>query len=367
AWTLAGCPSEPLEDEAEGIEEAADPRSSAAPSAPARPPPAASTSSPAGQGPFAPESLVLVSREHADRVDLVRWETLETLVSIPTGPCPHVIAVDPAAGRAYVGAYEASESGGVDAITIVDLRQGRRVGAFALSSCAKPHGLALDDAQRLWVTCEQEGTLKVLSARDGRELASLPSGAERTHLLFAFEGGASIMASHLDQAFLSVYEGPSEAPSRTIPLPVRGAEEVDLADDGTLWITHPALGKVSALAAPDRSSTITLEVGDTPIHLLAGADSILVTVAAEGEIATIDPERITLGARFALDAMGGDIAWPREDRLIVSDALGGRLLLLELPSGAILRERALEGGPNHLALGTGGRRAPASRASARRR
>src|SRR5262249_54481240 len=75
------------------------------------------------------------------------------------------------AGKVYVTIEDKNE------IAVFDVKTRALVGSYPLNGCQGPTGIAYDAADRRLVAECANGVAKIVSADDGRELASLPLGS----------------------------------------------------------------------------------------------------------------------------------------------------------------------------------------------
>ena len=117
---------------------------------------------------------------------------------------------------------------------------------FAPQNCRRPHGLAIDASQHLWVTCEDDAAIVVLDSGTGELLHRFLLEGDGTHMLLAIDSGKRIVASHLRSKWLTIFDAEDFSNQRKIDIP-HGAEGLAMSKSGRLWVTDPAQGYLTSL------------------------------------------------------------------------------------------------------------------------
>ena len=269
--------------------------------------------------------VVAVSRSAAELV-LMDPDTLAEVGRVPAGTGPHDVAssedgryaIAPSFGVFPVPHVEAVEAADVrwvnrasEGLLLLDLKTGVGRAVVELLSCTRPHGVAATaQAQRFWVTCEDDGSVREFSGDDYRERRRFDLG----------KGVHKVML--LPQRGVLVASNPEAG----------GVDLVDLVDGA---IIHVATGKgAEGLAASADESRVFVSNGfqDTVC---------VVDVASARRIGCWSS-----GGKFPI-ALAHDA---RRDWLWVINNATASLVAMDARTGEILRTIALPSPPLGLAL-----------------
>jgi DNA-binding beta-propeller fold protein YncE len=146
----------------------------------------------------------------------------ETVVATLDGGGKLEIGAADGSGKIYINGEEKQE------ILRVDTRTNRIDARWPISSCASPHGLAVDAAShRVFSSCENN-LMVVIDADDGKQIAALPIGARTDGAAFdphtrrAFssngDGTLTVIAENTPNSFVVLGNVPTTLGARTMTL-----------------------------------------------------------------------------------------------------------------------------------------------------
>lgn len=258
-------------------------------------------------GTAAAEGTLVVLNKSDDTASLVDAASGTVIATLPTGEGPHEVAITSDGGRAFVANYGRRNAG--NSLTVLDLA-GRKVGAtWTFESWSRPHGLALSgDGNRLYVTSEGSKTLEVVDASTGKFLASLPTGAEVSHMVVLTQKPPRAFVANIGSGSVSVFDlGKGE---RLAVVPTGpGAEGIAVTPDGgEVWVGNRAADTLSVIDAASLEVEANLPAASFPIRVAITPDgkTALVSLARSGEVALFSvPDRKETG-RVAMPAEGGE-------------------------------------------------------------
>ncbi|OYV36359.1 MAG: hypothetical protein B7Z81_07480 [Acidocella sp. 20-61-6] len=168
---------------------------------------------------LAPTHTVLVANGDGHSLSLIDAVARRRIANVALGGSPEgVVAIMP--GYAFVNLADRRQVVRVDLLHhLVDTR-------WPVAECVSPHGLAMDPAnQRLFVSCKN-GVLMVLSARNGRIVATVPIGMgtdtavfdPKRHLIFSSnaDGTLSVIDQHTANSYGLLASVPTALGARTM-------------------------------------------------------------------------------------------------------------------------------------------------------
>ena len=168
---------------------------------------------------LAPTHTVLVANGDGHSLSVVDAALRRRIANVPLGGSPEgVVAEMP--GIAFVNIADRQE------VVRVDLRKRVVDARWPVPQCVSPHGLAIDPAtQRLFTSCKN-GKLFVLSARNGRIVATVPIGMgtdtaafdPERRLIFSSNGDGtlSVISERSPDRFRLLVDAPTALGARTM-------------------------------------------------------------------------------------------------------------------------------------------------------
>lgn len=178
---------------------------------------------------------------------------------------PHEFVVDSRQRYAYVGHYGVESSShkgeGGCSVCVIDLQTREHVRTLDIWPYYRPHGLAMDALDRLYVLSEAGSTLLIFDQPDRSDVPdrAIPSGGYKSHLLALTRDGSTAFALNLlsntvtrlqphDPTIAAVPIQPGSRPEgnclsrdeRTLYVTTRGDDAIVAIDTGTLRVTGRA-------------------------------------------------------------------------------------------------------------------------------
>ena len=205
---------------------------------------------------------VFVMNADGNSVSAVDAKTSEAIKTVPLGGAPEMAAVD-GKGKLFINIASTNE------IVAFDTKSLTVISRWAVPACAKPHGLAIDDATgRLFVSCVNARML-VVDAHDGKVLADLPIGRgtdsaafdPKTKLAFSSngEGTLSVIAEQGADKFVALGDVKTVPTARTMAVdPATGRVFLIAADVGGMTAPEASGGKPHMSVVPGSVKLIVL-------------------------------------------------------------------------------------------------------------
>ncbi|WP_149194107.1 beta-propeller fold lactonase family protein [Luteimonas suaedae] len=320
-------------------------------------------------GPASGRGELLVGNKSDDTVWRLDLADGRRLGEIDTAPGPHEIAVSPDRRLAVVTGYGSQRPG--NALTLIDTASGKATGNIDLGAHARPHGVRFTpDGKRLLVTTEDSDSLLLVDPAAGEIERVIGIGKGGGHMVALSRDGAvayvskiaagSVVRVELDDG--STLERPAGA----------GAEGIELAPDGTVWVSNREAGTVT-VHDPDTLEVLdTLESEGFPIRVAFTADGrhALVTNARAATLAVFDaagrkPVAIVAlaepDARYRETMLGraalpiGVIADPDGTRVYVAVSGGNQIAVVDRRSWRVVERWKTGNEPDALGIVAGHR------------
>ena len=257
-----------------------------------------------------------------------------------TGQGPHEIAVAPDGRTVVVTDYGVGDAPG-NTLTVLDPVSGE-TRTIDLGDNTRPHGLRfLPDGRRLVVTTEGSAALVVVDVASGTVERAIGIGPGVGHMVALSADGATAYVTKVGSGGLVRVDlaaakggGVDARPAVREVLAGAGAEGIDVAPDGTVWVSNREAGTVT-VHDPDSLAVLdTLPSPGFPIRLVFTPDGrhALVTNARAATLAVFDAATRKAVATVALEPEGVEV----HDTLLgraalpigaVADPAGGRVFV----------------------------------------
>jgi DNA-binding beta-propeller fold protein YncE len=254
-----------------------------------------------GLSAFAGDSL-LVGNKSDDTVWRLSLEDGRRLGEIASAPGPHEIAVAPDGRTAVVTGYGHQQPG--NALSVIDLAGDGAVRTIDLGRHARPHGVRLLPDGSALVTTEQSHALLHVDLAGGQVLREYDVGGGLGHMVALSRDGrvayvSKIVAGTVARVDLASGEVREAAAGK-------GAEGIEVAPDGTVWVTNRAEDTVTVHDPETLDTLATLESQGFPIRVAFTPDGrhALVTNATAGTLSVFDATSRETRATVALKPEG---------------------------------------------------------------
>lgn len=261
---------------------------------------------------------LLVGNKSDDTVWQLSLDDGRRLGTWRSGAGPHEIAVAPDGTFALVTEYGRDRDG--DSLGVIDLRKHSTPARIALGKHGRPHGVRiLAGGAKALVTTEASRALLVVDIAARRVERAIDVGGGTGHMVAISRDGSAAFVSKLQagsivRIALHGDAAPVEKPAGA------GAEGIEVAADGSVWVTNRDAGTVTVHDPATLAVVATLDSPGFPIRVAFTADGrhALVSNAKAGNVrafdvatrkvvATIDVAPVGIEAR---DTMLGKAALP---------------------------------------------------------
>lgn len=280
-------------------------------------------------------SALLVGNKSAASVWRLDLADGRRLAEAATGDGPHEIAVAPDVRTVVVSNYGSGDAPG-NTLTVLDLAGGA-TRTIHLGTHTRPHGLRfLPDGKRLVATTEGSRALVVVDIAAGTVEQAIDVGPGLGHMVaLSREGdvayvtklaGGSVVRVDLAKAAVAV-QGGADVPADAVreARAGGGAEGVEVAPDGTVWVGNREDDTVTVHDPESLDILHTLSSPGFPIRVVFTPDGryALVTNARAATLSVFDASTRARVATVDLEPPRG---------VVVQDTMLGRAAL---PIGAI--------------------------------
>jgi YVTN family beta-propeller protein len=214
----------------------------------------------------------------------VRFFDPSTFQEIPNsalevGVAPHDVAISPDHKFAYIpvygdGVYGRNPNPG-HTIAIIDLDARKVAGTIDVSPYQAPHGIQIDDAGRIYVTCDLSRKLLVIDPKKRKIEAALDTEGTGHWVAVLPDASKAYVVNKNDRLFITVIDLKKRSIIARIPAP-NGTEGIAASPDGK-WVV-----------AADHSEPKLLVINPT-------TDMVEVTLPLEGNM------KASFKPRFSLD------------------------------------------------------------------
>ncbi len=299
--------------------------------------------------PVAAEVLLVLNKSDHEAV-LVDPATYASLGRVSTGLGPHEAATSPDGRYAYVANYgsfavfregEQPRMQPGNSITVVDLKERKVKGHYALGEYTRPHGIWVSrDGKLLWVTTEGAQAVLELEASTGKILQSWKTGQNVSHMVVPTPDEKKLYVANIASGSVTVIER-STGKVTSIPT-AAGAEGIDVSPDGReVWVSNRSADSISIVdVASDQVVATIASGGKFPIRLKFTPDGkqVLVSNAQSNQVAIFDAASRRQVGEVAVGAVPvGILITPDGRRAFVANTNANQITVIDVSSRRVLK------------------------------
>ena len=294
---------------------------------------------------------LLVGNKSDDTVWRISLEDGRKLGEIASGAGPHEIAISADGRTAVVTDYGQEQPG--NTLTIVDLAADDATRSISLGHHGRPHGLRVLPGGDLLVTTEQSRALLRVDPEAGAVTQVIDVGDGVGHMVATSRDGAVAYVSKIAAGTVSRVDVAAARVTHEVAAG-EGAEGIEVAPDGSVWVTNRAVDTVT-VHDPDTLEKIdTLDSSGFPIRVAFTPDGrhALVTNARAATLSVFDAATRAPVVTVPLRPEGGEsgqsmlgqgpmpigvIADPSRPRVYVAISGADRIAVIDSGDWRVLR------------------------------
>lgn len=262
-----------------------------------------------------PETLLLVEK-CAHAFSFYDLATGTCIKNIRLPDFPHEFVVDSAGRYAYVGHYgietQAHNGEGGCSVFVIDLKTREHVRTLDLWPFRRPHGIAIDQQDRLYVLSEGNSTLLVFDhpEREDKPTRALASGGYKSHLVALRKDGELAFSLNLLSNTVTMLKphDPTFAPVPIVP-GVRPEGNCFSADERVLYVANRDSETIVAIDVETLQVTASAKTGVDPTRIYRdrrnrlfvtnyGADYMSVYDSELRQVGTVPLPSLPIGLSF---------------------------------------------------------------------
>ena len=211
---------------------------------------------------------------------------------------PHEFVVDSQNRFAYVGHYgietSSHEGEGGCSVFVIDLEKAEHVRTLSIWPFRRPHGLAMDDQDRLYVLSEGNSTLLIFDQPHLKDTPdrAIPSGGYKSHLVALTRSGETAFALNLLSNTITRLK-PQDPTIAPVPVQPGSMPEGNCysADERTLYVATRGDNSIVAVDVETLQVTRRGRTGADPTRIYRDRqDRLYVTNYAEHSISVFNAE-----------------------------------------------------------------------------
>lgn len=210
---------------------------------------------------------------------------------VATGEAPHEVAVSSDGRLAFAGNYGGQTPG--HTISVIDLAARKELHRFDVGPLLRPHGMFFADGE-LYFTAEVNKLIGRYDPAANRIDWLLGTGQNTTHMVMLSQDRAKIFTANIGSNSISILErGSNPANWTQTVVPVgKGPEGFDVAPGGReLWAAHSGDGGISIIDIASKKVSATLNVAtrrSNRLKFTPDGKRVFVSDLDAGEIIVID-------------------------------------------------------------------------------
>jgi DNA-binding beta-propeller fold protein YncE len=302
-----------------------------------------------GQSPDGRTGTLVVLNKGVARATLIDVASGEHVATLPTGQGPHELAMT-GDGRFAV----ATDYGGGNSLTVIDIAGRRVVRTVDLSEYPRPHGaFFLPGDSVLAVTSEASQNVVLVQPFRGEILGAISTGAAGSHMLAVTGDGRTLYTGDIQAGTVSRLDVASMSRTRSYDVPPQ-PEAITVSRDGSeVWVGSNSEGRVSVVDTEAGAVDSRLSGFEWPYRILIVEERDLVIIP---DLRRSVVRFIEYGSRRDLETLELPGDGPQgvaltHDRgtLFLSLSSAGQVAVIDLQARQVVRR--IEGGPTPDGIG----------------
>lgn len=202
------------------------------------------------------------------------------IATVPVQPHPHEIAFSPDGRFAYTtdnGTMRIEQAGtGGNTISIIDLKQRKKVGEISTGEFRRPHGIDMIRATgQLLVSTELPDQLLLIDPAKRRVVRTLPTGGKTAHMVVATPDGKYAFISNSTSANVSAIEL-ATGKIKLIPTGARPEGSVVSKDGKRVYVCNRDGAQISVIDTAKLAVVQTIQTSPGPVRIAITPDQRLV-------------------------------------------------------------------------------------------
>lgn len=268
-------------------------------------------------------------------------------------PYPHESVRSPDGRFLYAchfGVALAEDEGpGGDTVSVTDIASRARVGTLSCGPFRRPHGIAIDDAGRLFVASEAASRLLVADdPATGRFDRHMPTGGSGSHIVAVTRDGRLALISNMETNTISLLR-PDE-PDRPAQILASGARPegaVFDAEETRAYVTNRESGDISVIDLAAGTLDAPIRTPPGPVRIAWDRHAhLLVPLYHAAALARLNPRTPATQQTVELPHKPVSIGYDAEDHLALVGTLGDTVCIVDLDAMRVVRQIATRSGPD---------------------
>lgn len=240
--------------------------------------------------PEGPRGTIVVSNMRDNTATVIDVASSRVLATLPTGQGPHEVAMSHDGRWAVVSNYGPGQSPG-NSLTVIDVPAATVARTIDLGTYRRPHGMAfLPGDSLIAVTSEVSQSVLLVSFRDGRVVAALPTKGRATHMVALPAAGHVFFTTNIADGTISRLD--TQHPDNPTVIPVaKYPEGITITPDGqSVWVGSNGDSLVVVVDARAGTVVDTIKGFGMPYRLGITPDGRLAVVSdpIKGQIRVFD-------------------------------------------------------------------------------
>jgi len=248
------------------------------------------------------------------------------LADVPVGKHPHEMALSPDGRYAWItdnGTMRIEDAGtGGNTVSIVDLRERRKVGEVPLGEFRRPHGIDLDPKTGLLaVSTELPDRLVLIDTKTRRVTKHLDTQGRTSHMVKWAAGGRWAFVSNSTSANVAAIDTETGA-VKLIPATARPEGSALSPDGKTLHVVNREAARITLIDIAARQVAGEISTGNGPVRIAVTPDGrqLVYALMHDKAVEFADPAARRVLARVALEGRPVSLTLSRDGKLAFASA-----------------------------------------------
>ncbi|NMH28522.1 YncE family protein [Flavobacterium silvaticum] len=289
------------------------------------------------------------------KVQVLDYNTLETVASIPVGNDSHEVVTSDDGSFAYVSNPEMNNNGHeIDIINLKDLSPESQIDTRPFYI---PHGLAYQK-NKLWFTAQGSKSVALYNLSENKIEGVLGTGQDFTHLIYVTKDGNTFYTTNVESGTVSIFEKkeipPYMPPTGILPANAKlrnewrqtlvsvgvGAEGFDVSADGKeLWTSRPD-GKIVVVDLEKKEVKFEIDTKVLGLHRLKitpDGKSVCIVSVKTGDLLFYGFVSHKLEKQMNI-GRGAGIYIDSDNRMFVSCTPDNSVVVIDLKTREVIRK-----------------------------
>jgi YVTN family beta-propeller protein len=284
------------------------------------------------------------------------FETGRELDRVEVDPFPHEFTLSADKRTAYLAGFgvalaEHAGDGG-NTVSIVDVPGRRRVGTVHCGDYRRPHDVALDSRDTLYVLCEGSSRLLVVrNPASGRFDLALPTLGHGSHMVTVLRDGAVAFSSNMESGTVTaLFPDAPDRPGVVLPVGKHAEGSVLDAEERLLYVMNRESAEITIIDVHQLRVLGSVPTPPGPVRVCRDGGRLLVALYHGCGLLMVDLNDPGRQQVVPLPAKAISVGYHVPSRTALLSCHDQRVYLVDTLAGVVIRSIATRSDPDPVAV-----------------